>query len=111
MKRILSILSLVAIFSLISPVWAAPSSHISNPSSGKEIHSGHKAHQKNKPAAGLRTPLPPPKHNGSSVIISSVPAGCNCRNYHHCNYRVGLHKHCLASCLDSDMHLNVNIRF
>lgn len=111
MKKVLSLLSLIAIFSITSPVCAAPGGGPPGPPPGQVLHAGHGIHRGHRPPAGWGAPPPPPPHryHRGSAIIGGVLARRSCWGYPYCDYRVGMYGYYPPPCYGNGVYLNVGI--
>ncbi len=111
MKKVLSLLSLIAIFSITSPVCAAPGGGPGGPPPGQVLHAGPGIHRGHRPPAGWGAPPPPPPHryHRGSAIIGGVLARRSCWGYPYCDYRVGMYGYYPPPCYGNGVYLNVGI--
>ncbi len=113
MKRVISLLSLIAIISITAPAYAAPpgGGPPGPPPGGHVLHAGPGIHRGHPHPAGLRTPPPPPpRYYRGSAIIGGVLAGRSCWGYPYCDYRVGMYGYYPQPCYyGSGVYLNVGI--
>lgn len=111
MKKVLSLLSLIAIFSITSPVCAAPGGGPGGPPPGQVLHAGPGIHRGHRPPAGWGAPPPPPPHryHRGSAIIGGVLARRSCWGYPYYDYRVGMYGYYPPPCYGNGVYLNVGI--
>lgn len=82
MKKVLSLLGLIAIFSIVSPAYAG--------GRGEVIHAGPGMHRQMRPHGGWYAPPPPPhKHYRGSAVIGGVLARRSYWGPAYCDYRLG----------------------
>lgn len=109
MKKVLSLLSLIAVFSIISPVYAAPGGGPGGPPPGGALHAGPGIHRGHRPPSGRIAPPPPPRYYRGSAIIGGVLARRSCWGYPYCDYRVGLYDWYPTPCDRGGVYVNVGI--
>ncbi len=81
MKKVLSILSLIAVFATLSPAYAGPGK-------GHVVHAGPEVHHR-PPHHVMAPPPPPPRYYRGSAVIGGVLARRSCWGSPYCNYRLG----------------------
>lgn len=112
MKRMFSIISLLAILNIVSPAFAAPpppGHGAPPPGGGHIIHAGPGIHRHPPVGWGAPPPPPPPRYHGGSAIIGGVLARRSCWGYPYCDYRLGLYNWYPAEYYGNGVYLNVGI--
>ncbi len=112
MKKVLSLLSLIAIFSISAPAYAAPPPPPGHgaPPPGQILHAGPGRVRRPPVGWGAPPPPPPPRYHGGSAIIGGVLARRSCWGYPYCDYRVGLYDwYPPPAYYGSGVYLNVGI--